>query len=104
MKFAASTAVAPCHGPATEMNTTLSPYLLYNCASVGAMFWQCGHQGSMNSMRTTLPRNELKVMVLPFGPFPVTTGKVKSGAPPDWVDKLALVVVPGVGGPVCVTE
>ncbi len=49
---------------------------------MGAIFLQCGHQGSMNSNSTTIPRKDDNVIVRPEKPFEVTTGSVKSGATP----------------------
>ena len=93
MKFAASDAVAPFQGPATETKTTFClPYCAYKLSKTGAMCWQWGHQGSINSRSTTLPLKDASVSdwpVKPDGQLEVdeqTTGRgtLRSGANPDW--------------------
>lgn len=85
-------------GPATAMNSTLEPYWAYKLSSLGAIFWQCAHHGSMNSTRTTLPRNEEREIDWPVKPLGPTTGRVKSGAPPDWDVAAVELVVEGPDG------
>jgi len=46
----------------------------------------------MNSSRTIFPRNEESVTVCPVGPFWFTTGRLKSGAKPDWTVVLTELV------------
>jgi hypothetical protein len=47
---------------------------------MGAIFWQCTHQGAMNSRSTTFSRYDDKETVFPVRPLGPITGNVKSGA------------------------
>ena len=117
MKEVASEAVAPFHGPATEINTTFClPYCEYKSANTEAIAWQWGHHGSINSRNTTFPLNDERVNVCPVKPFcgllaqdeveAHTTGRVKSGAKPDWdmVVLTELLIELDPPGEVCVNE